>query len=119
VGPAVVVIAVVCALVIGCRSEPSVSTHAAIGRWGVATQSGQLVEAFELRADGTYTITDAAGSGVREGTGSFSVVDSETLRTEDAIGPDETPVVFTVSGDHIRMESGTQSLSGFERMPER
>jgi len=115
---ATVALVATCALALGCEPGPSVSAHSAIGTWGVATQSGQLVEAVELRADGSYTITDAAGTGVREGSGRLLEVDSATLRTEEDIGPGGVTVRFTVSGDRLRLEWGSQVLSEFERMPQ-
>ncbi|MDO8987930.1 MAG: hypothetical protein Q7V14_06880 [Coriobacteriia bacterium] len=93
--------------------------HVVVGRWGVSTQSGVLVEAFVFDPDGSFQVVDASGTGIQVGSASYRAIDESRVAAVEPIGPGSTSVEFKVVGERLTVIVGDLSAGEFRRMSER
>ncbi|MBU4555867.1 MAG: hypothetical protein KJ747_03225 [Actinobacteria bacterium] len=93
--------------------------HVVVGRWGVSTQSGVLVESLVFEPDGTFQVVDASGMGIQVGSASYRVIDESRVAAVEPIGPGGTSVEFKVVGERLTVTVGDLSAGEFRRMSDR
>lgn len=112
-----VLLLLICLLAVGVVAcDKADEAHVVVGKWGVSTQSGVLVEAFVFQADGTFQVVDASGTGIQPGSATYRTVDESKVAAVEQIGPEGASVEFKVSGERLTVTVGDLSAGEFRRM---